>query len=219
VKQVFIIGLGQFGMHLARTLARMDCEVLALDSNEARVQEVAPDVQRAVVGDARNAQLLGSLVGGRLEEAIVALGETTIEPSILCVVNLKRLGVNTIRSTARNDDHAMILKAVGATDIIFPERDTATRVARRIANPDLRDMFSLADDYRIMELVAPKRLVGKTLAEADLRKKHDLLVLAVREAGHAKFAFLPDANTMIKSEELLMVLGRELDLARFAGLD
>lgn len=218
MKRVAVIGLGQFGTHLARMLAKMDVEVLVMDQNEERVAAIQNDVHRAIIGDARSQEILQSVLASDVDEAVVGLGETTIEPSILCVLNLKRLGVKLIRSTARNDDHASILTAVGAHEVIFPERDTAERIARRVANPDLRDMFSLTEDYRIMEITAPAKLAGKTLAQANLTREFDLLVLAVRDPGSPTFRYLPRADTTIHPGEVLMVLGRELDLARFAGL-
>lgn len=219
MRQVVVIGLGQFGMQLARSLVKMNCEVVAIDMNESRVNQVRDDVQRAIIGDARDFDMLASIVSANVDEAVVGLGESSIEPSILCTLHLKRIGVKVILSTARNDDHANILRAVGANEIIFPERETAERTARRIANPDLRDMFSLADDYRIMEIVAPQVLHGKSLASAQLRRDYDLLVLAIRPPDQERFNFLPGADAVIHPNETLMVLGRELDLARFAGLD
>jgi len=218
MKQVCVIGLGQFGSHLARTLVKMGCEVLVIDLNEKRIDELRDDVHRALIGDARDEEMLRSIVGGAIDEVVICLGQRTLESSILCALHLSHLGVKTIRSTANNDDHAEILRAVGATEIIFPERDAAERTARRIANPDLRDLFPLAGDYRIMEIVAPDSMHGKTLNEADLRKTYDLLVLAVRPKNSEQYRFLPGAETIIAPEEVLMVLGRELDLARFSAM-
>jgi trk system potassium uptake protein TrkA len=217
MKQVCVIGLGHFGTHLAQTLVKMGCEVLAIDADEERVQSVRDDVHRALIGDVRSYRMLASVVTPAVEEAVIALGQKTIEPSILCTLNLKRIGVKTIRSTANSDDHAQILEAVGATEIIFPERETAERTARRIASPGLLDMFSLAEDYRIMEVVAPEELHGKTLAELNLRAAYDLLVLALRDEGDEHFRFLPTADTVIKPGEVMMILGRELELARFVA--
>ena len=217
MKQVAVIGLGQFGTQVARSLVKMGCEVLVIDIDDERVSTVKDEVHRAIIGDARDHQTLAGVLTDVIDEAVVNLGETNIEPSILCVLHLKTIGVPHIRSTARNDDHASILKAVGADELIFPERDTADRVARRIANPDLRDMFPLSEDYRIMEITAPKKLIGKTLLEAGLRQEFDLLILAVRDPGSESFRYLPRADTVIKEGEVLMVLGRELDLARFSG--
>ncbi|QOJ14460.1 MAG: TrkA family potassium uptake protein [Planctomycetia bacterium] len=218
MKQVVVVGLGQFGGHLARTLVHMGCEVLAIDADERRVNEVRDEVHRALIGDARDFNLLKSVIGGTVAEAAVSLGEKNIEPSILCTLHLAKLGISNIRSTARNNDHAQILRAVGATEVIYPERETAERTARRIANPDLRDMFSLAEDYRILEIQTPKRLLNKTLAELSLRQTYDLLVLAIRESDQAPFRFLPAPDTVLRQGQVLMVLGRELDIARFAGL-
>lgn len=219
MKQVVIIGLGQFGMHLAKTVVKLGCEVIAVDTNEERVEEVRDHVHRALIGDARDYQLFARAISDKVDECIIALGESSIEPSILCTLNLRRIGVKTILSTARNDDHAAILRAVGATAVIFPERETADRVARHIANPDLKDMFSLSADYRIMELVAPKSVEGKSLAALNLRKAYELLVLAVKDVGDAEFKFLPNPDTVIRPGATLMILGQELDLARFVGLD
>lgn len=218
MKQVCVIGLGQFGSHLARTLVRMGCEVLAIDEREQRVDDIRDEVHRALIGDVRSLQLIKSVVPSTIDECIISLGKDNIEPSILCTLNLRKIGAKSIRSTARNDDHAQILRAVGATEIIFPERETAERTARRLANPDLRDMFSLSEDYRIMEIVVPKKFEGKTLQQIDIRRKYDLLVLAVREAGQSRFQFLPSPDAIMKRDETLMVLGRELDLVQFASL-
>lgn len=219
MKQVCVIGLGQFGSHLARTLSKMDCEVLAIDIDEHRVEGVRDEVHRALIGDARNFQMLSRVVTAEVPEAVICLGEKNLEASILCALHLKRIGIASIRSTATNDDHARILLAVGATEVIFPERDTATLMARRIAYPDLRDMFSLAEDYRIMEIVAPQRTHGKSLAALNLRKVYDMIILAVKEPGQEYFRFLPAASYVIRPDSILMALGRELDLVRFAGMD
>lgn len=218
MKQVCVIGLGHFGTHLARTLVRMGCEVLAIDEDEERVQAIRDDVHRALIGDARDYRMLASVITPTVEDAVIALGQQTIEPSILCTLNLKRIGVKSIRSTVVSDDHAQILEAVGATEIIFPQRETAERVARRVASPGLLDMFSLAEDYRIMEVQAPERIHGKSLAELNLRATYELLVLAVRDEKEEHYRFLPTGDTVIQAGQNLMVLGRELELARFVGL-
>jgi trk system potassium uptake protein TrkA len=219
MKQVCVIGLGQFGSHLARTLSKMDCEVLAIDLDEARVESIRNDVHRALIGDARNYQMLSRVLTHSVEEAVIALGEKNIEASILCALHLKKVGIKSIRSTATSDDHAQILRAVGATEITFPERDTAQEMARRIAYPDVKDMFSLAEDFRIMEISAPPSTFGKSLADLNLRAAYDMIILAIKEEGDAHFKFLPAASKTIRPKAVLMALGRELDLARFAGMD
>lgn len=218
MKQVLVLGLGKFGSHMARMLVRYGCEVVVLDSNEKRVDDVRDEVHRAFIGDARDPDTLKSILASPVDEAIVSFGEL-IEPSILCTLHLKRLNVPNIRVTATSDDHAQILTAVGCDEVIFPEQETAERNARRVANPNLLDMFSLTDDYRIMELVVPHSMVGKSLAELELRKNYDLLVLAVKDKDGEHFSFLPRADTVFHKEQIVMLMGRELDLGRFAGLE
>lgn len=218
-RQVCVMGLGQFGTHLARALVNAGCEVLAIDASEKRVDHIRDEVHQALIGDVRDYEMLANVLSSDVPEAVICLGETNLEPSILCALNLKRLGIASIRSTAANDDHAQILRAVGATEIIFPERDAAERMARRIADPDIRDMFPLTEDYRIMEIKAPGKTHGKSLSELDLRSSFDLLILAIRGPSDTHFRFLPSAGKVVQPGELLMVLGRELDLARFAALD
>ena len=218
-KQVCVIGLEQFGSHLARTLVKLGCEVLAIDRAESRVEDIRDDVHRALVGDVRDHAMLERVLTSAVDEAVICLGDANLEPSILCALNLKRIGIKSIRSTAVNEDHAQILRAVGATETIFPERDAAERTARRVANPDIRDMFPLSENYRIMEVAAPRKTHGKTLAELELRASFDILILAIREMDSGNFNFLPHADTVIQANEVLMVLGRELDLARFESFD
>lgn len=219
MKQVCVIGLGQFGSHLARNLVKLGCEVMAIDLDERRVDLIRDEIHRALIGDARDSQMLASVLAAGVDEVVICLGEENLEASILCTLHVKKAGVKSIRSTATNDDHAAILSSVGATEIIFLERDAAMRTARHVANPDIHDLFSLAEDYRIMEIEAPEKIHGKTLAQLDLRAKFDILILAVRPAGQQALKFLPASDRVIRPGEVMMVLGRELDLVRFANYD
>ncbi len=218
MRQVAVIGLGQFGTHLARALTKMHCEVMAIDSSEARVADLRDDVHRAVIGDARDMDVLSSLITASVDEAVVSLGES-MEASILCTLHLSQIGVKQIRTKAVNEDHALILKAVGAHELIFPERETAERTARRIAHPTLLDYFPFAEDHRIMEIAMPRSLVGKTLGESQLRGSFNLLVLATKSASTGQFRFMPAGDDILKEDDILIVLGREVDLARFSVLE
>jgi len=131
-KLICVIGLGQFGSELAQKLAR-DCDVLALDISEDRVSAIADHVQRGLIVDSRDFASLSSLVTPDFDEAIVSLGES-LEASILCTLHLKRIGLKSIRAKAATEDHAEILRSVGATETIFPERETAHRIAAQILN-------------------------------------------------------------------------------------
>lgn len=219
MKQVTVIGLGQFGSHLAKQLAGppLNCEVLAVDSSERRVAELRDHVQQAVICDARDLSALKSIVSASCDEAIVSLGES-MEPSILCTLHLHQIGVKKIRCKAVSEDHALILRSIGAHEIIFPERETAERTARRVAYPSLVDYFPFEEDHRIMEIQLPNKLDGKRLAETGLRSDYQLLVLATKRADTGAFRFIPGADDVVREGDILIVLGREVNLARLLAM-
>jgi len=205
-KHICVIGLGQFGSALAVNLART-CEVLAIDINEAKVNAVSEAVQQALILDARDYASLSSVVTDDFDEAFVSPGN--LEASILCVLHLKKIGVPMIRAKAYNDDHASVLRAIGANQAIFPERETAERVAAQIVNPNLLDFVPLGEDYRVMEIVPPQSFVGKTLSELQIRNRYGAFVIAVKEMIPPRFTFLPGPDFRVKPSDILLMIGRE----------
>lgn len=215
MKQVCIIGLGQFGSHLARTLAKMDCDVLAADMSEKQVAAIRDDVQQAVVLDGRSFEALKSVVTKDTDEAIVSLGEH-MEASILATLHLKEIGVKRIRAKASSKDHAAILKAVGAKDVIFPEQETAERMAHRIVNPDLLDYLPLSREYRVVEISVPPKFVGQTLAQLHVRRQYNVLVIAIRPTQGMEPEFMPPADKTLQSGNTLVMIGKEADIEAFS---
>lgn len=207
VERICVVGLGQFGRHLAVELAK-HCEVLAIDLQHALVDLVADDVARAVALDARDPEALREVVGPDFDAAVVAIGDN-MEASILAVLHLRRIGIRRIHAKAGNRDHAEILRAVGANEIIFPERDTALRVARQFANPNLLDFIPLSEDYLVMQIAAPERFAGRTLIDLDLRRKYGVFVIAVHEHVPDRTVFLPGPELMVKPSDALVVIGRQ----------
>jgi len=215
-KHICVIGLGEFGRELARQLSK-DCEVLALDREEAEVEAILDHVQRALILDVRDFHSLSSVVTADFDEGIVSMGES-LESSIMATLHLKKLGVKRIWAKATTDDHAVILKAIGAHEIIFPERETARRLAANIINPNLLDFIPLAEDYRVMDVAPPDSFYGHTLVELDLRKRYGVFVLAIKELVPPRFVFLPTPDFIIKPSDILVMIGREQDLLRIREL-
>lgn len=215
-KHVVVIGLGEFGNALARELAKQ-CEVLALDQDENKVNAVVDAVQRALILDARDFASLSSVVTADFDEAIVAIGKN-LEAGILATLHLKKIGVKIIHAKAKTEDQAAILRSVGATEIISPERETALRVAAQIINPNLLDFVPLEEDYRVMDLAPPDALYGRSLEELSLRKNFGVFVIAIRELVPARFVFLPGPSFVIKPSDILVVIGQEQDLLRLQQL-
>jgi trk system potassium uptake protein TrkA len=218
MKQICVIGLGQFGSHIARTLARMHCDVLAIDMDEKAIAAIRDDVQQALITDVRSLDALKSVVTKDLDEAVVGLSEN-MEASILCTLHLRKLGVKRIRAKASSQDHAAILKAVGATDVIFPEHETAERMAQQIVNPDLVDYLPLSQEYRVVEIAVPDSFVGQSLAELHLRKKYRVLAVATRPADGQRVEFMPSAETVLAKSGNLIVMGKEADIAKLREQD
>jgi len=209
-KRVCVVGLGQFGSELARELAH-HCDVLAIDSDADRVDAIADHVQRALVLDAKDFKSLSSVVSSDFDEATVSLGES-LEASTLCTLHLKKIGIPIIRCKAINEDHAEILNSVGADEIIFPERETARRVAAHIVNPNLLDFVPLAEDYRVMDISPPESFIGKSFMDLNLRSRFGAFVIAVKDAAGARFEFLPGPHYQVSRGDVLVMIGRESDL-------
>lgn len=206
--KVCIVGLGRFGASLAKTLAG-HCQVLAIDTNVERVNVISESVQMARCLDARDEVALRAVVSDDFDLAVVSIAEE-LEASILCTLHLKRLGVKTIIAKARNEDHAEILQAVGATSTVSPEQEHAERVALRLLNPNLLDYVPLAGEYRVMDVGAPRVFFGHTLVELDVRRRFEVFVIAVRRAE--KFIFLPGPDFRVQEGDVLVLIGKESNI-------
>ncbi len=205
--RICVIGLGQFGRHLAVELAK-DCEVLAIDNNQQVINEVGDLVQRAYCLDSRDLASLSTVVGEDFDEAVVCMSEN-MEASILTVLNLRRVKLPRIHAKANSRDHAEILKAIGANTVIFPERETAQRLAAQLVNTNLLDFIPLTDDYMVMQINPPRWAVGKTLIQLDLRKRYDVFVVAVKEFAPENTVFLPGPGFVVKASDALLMIGKK----------
>jgi len=209
-KRVVVVGLGQFGHRLAVEMAKQ-CDVLAIDRNHALVTAVGPDVQRALALDARDYAALSGVVGNAFDEAVVAFSGN-MEASILCALHLRRLRLGKIYAKAANEDHAEILRAMGVDEVIFPERETALQVAKRLMNPNLLDFIPLTDEFLVMQIAPPDAFLGRTLAELNLRKRYGIFVIAVKEYVPERTVPLPGPDFVVKSSDALLVFGSESSL-------
>lgn len=210
-KQYAVIGLGRFGQSVALTLSSLGHDVLAIDSNEQLVQEVADDVTHAVQVDARDEAALKQLGIRNFDVVVVAISQD-IESSILITVTLKDLGVNTVVAKAQNALHGKVLEKVGADKIVFPEKDMGVRLAHNLVSPNILDFIVLHPDYSIMEVVAPRSFVNKTLGQLNLRAKHNLSVLAIKKGDTVVVA--PGADAKVEENDAIIAVGRNEVLDR-----
>ncbi len=203
-KQFAVFGLGRFGTSVAMTLTNMGHEVLAVDSNEVRVQQLADMVTHAVQADAMDEETLKSLGVRNFDVAVVAIGQD-IQANILVTVILKELGVKYIVAKAQNPLHGKVLERVGADKVVYPERDMGIRVANNLVTANLLDFIELAEDYSIMEIVAPRLTWGKTLGELNLRARYGISVLAVKSGDKINVA--PGADARVSENDIMVVVG------------
>jgi trk system potassium uptake protein TrkA len=208
-----VIGLGNFGATLARALAEEGHEVIAIDKEKERVQAIGKYTTQAVVADATQKKVLEELGVDKMDAVIVSLGRD-LGASVLVTLYLRDLKCKKIIVKIANEDHRRILEKIGATDIIFPERDTALRLAQALTLPNIMDYLPLTPEYSIVELAPPKNFIGKTLGELQLRSRYGINVLAVRQLVPEKFIINPGANFVIKDSDILYVLGRQEDIEK-----
>jgi trk system potassium uptake protein TrkA len=215
--QVAVIGLGRFGFHAAQSLFEHGHEVLAIDNDRAMVQKIKDHCSQAVVMDARDKDRLRALGLKNFDVVVVSLGER-VDASALVVLHLRELGVRRIITKAGSEDHAKLLELIGAHEIIFPERQAAERLARRLTDVNILDYISLGGSYSIQELAPPDAFVGKSLKELDLRNRYNVQVLAVRDALTDDLQVNPAPDLIFKGSEVLVLLGSNQDLDRLRRL-
>ena len=217
MKRFAVIGLGNFGFHAARALYEDGNEVIAIDVDKAKVQAIDPFCSEAVLLDAMDKESLRSLGLENMEGVIISTG-TKISTSILICLYLNEIGVKKILVKALDDDHAKVLKKVGATEIIHPERDMALRVSRNLSQPNILDFIPLADDYDLVQIGPPKDFIGKSLRDLNLRAKYHVHIIGIKELVPDNFILAPPAGFVIKDSDILIMLGKTTDIKRIKTL-
>lgn len=213
MKRVAVIGLGSFGTHLVKTLAKRGMEIIAIDIDEKKVNEIKDIVTQPVTMDATNKENLISLGIADIDDVVVASGPG-LEPSILTVYLLKELGVPHIIAKALSEDHERILRMVGATAIVYPERDVAYKLGTQIDSPNLIDYLPLQSGFVLQEIAPPDAFIGKTLSQIGLRQKYKVTVLAIKSIIPDITTINPGGNVVIKESDILIVFGENEDIEK-----
>jgi len=217
MKRYAVLGLGNFGFHVAKALYEEGHEVVAIDTNRGRVQAIDAHSSEAVVMDATDKDGLRALGLEHMDGVIVSTG-TKISTSILICLYLQEFGVKAILAKALDEDHEKILKKVGATQVIHPERDMAQRVARAISTPNVLDFIPLAKDFDLAQVAPPGEFLGHTLAELKLRSRYNVQIIAIKELAPENMVLAPPADFVVKDSDLLLMLGRSQDIDKIKAL-
>ena len=209
MKQFVVVGLGRFGSSLAETLAENDFDVLAIDTDEERVQNLANVVTHAVEADATDEEALKTLGVRNFDVAVVSIGDN-IHANILSTLILKELGVPYVVVKAQDSLHGKVLTKVGADRVVYPERDMGVRIAHNLISSNVLDYIEFAEDYSIVEIMATPNMVGKTLADLDLRTKFGVNVMAIKRGENLNVT--PGASDRVLEGDILVVMGQNENL-------
>jgi len=214
-----VIGLGQFGRQVAVSLAQAGEEVLVIDTDMARVEEVKDVVTRAVRADATNEETMRALGVGEVDVAVVALGEEDFEAEVLAVGVLRQLGVPRIVARASNRERGRILSLVGAEQVVYPEVEAGERLARVLSSPGVLEEVCLPSGHTLVEVKLPSRLEGMTLAETQLRARYGLNALAIRRASPggrgAERVLEPLPDQRLEAGDVLVIAGEREKVEAF----
>ena len=206
-----MIGLGIFGFNIAKDLYESGMEVIAIDKNKEMIQKIKDFSTKAILADATDMDFLQTIGIQEDDVVIISFGED-LAASTLITLHLKELKIKTIIVKAPNEDHKRILEKVGATEVIIPEKEMASKVAKSLISPNVLDYIPLSQDYTISEIAPPSSFLGKTIGELQLRKKHHIGVIASRDVLTDQIQMIPSADFVIKDSDILVVIGKEKDI-------
>ena len=214
MRSMLVIGLGRFGENLAKTLAELGNEVMAVDNNEANINKIAPFVTSAVVGDCMEPSVIESLGVADFDTCFVCISEN-FQSSLEITSLLKEMGASYVVSKADRDLHGKFLLKIGADEVIQPERDMAQRTAIRFTVGNVLNYYELTSQFAILEMATPEKWLGKTIAEVDVRAKYHVNIIGAKRGDEA----IPilDAGYVFNAEENLLVSADKKDGLRLLG--
>lgn len=210
MKSVLVLGAGEFGSTIARRMSDLGCDVLTVDADENVINEIAPYVTNAMIGDCTNRELLASLGIPDFDICVVALGGL-FQASLEATCTLKELGAKFVMARATNDVQMKFLKMVGADEIAYPEKQTAVRFGTRYASDMILDFIRLDNTYSIYEMKVPKEWIGKSLVQTDVRRKHRVNIITLKRGENV---FIPTPETVFSIGDIAFVIGEMKDIRK-----
>lgn len=217
MKRIVVIGLGNFGMSVAESLAKKGVDVIAVDRRQDLVDHIAEWAARSVVCDGTNASVLKEVGAKGADVGIVSTGDD-ITASILAVLALKDVGVREIHVKVISEQHARVVEKLGVTGTVFPERDSGRRLAEAVVSQEILSFFPLSEDFAMQEMAIPDSWLGQSLKDLDIRRRFNIGVIAVKDMLTGSIAGIPDPEALLKDSDTLFVSGAPTDLARVATI-
>lgn len=210
-KQFVVLGLGSFGASVAVALQHLGCDVVAVDQDMERIEDVADKVTYAMQADIGNPELFEAL-GSKSFDGIVVASSENLEGSIMAVLGAKEVGIPYILCKAHNKRYAEVLRKVGADAVVFPEKEMGRRIAKNLVSANLADWIELSPDYSMVEAAVPQKWIGRTLKELDVRRTYEVNVVGIKEGERVEIT--PDPELPLGRGMILMLVGSNEALKR-----
>ena len=212
MKSILVIGLGRFGRHMAKKFSEQNNDVMAIDINEERINNVLSVVTNALIGDATNEQFMETIGVRDFDLCVVAIGDN-FQSSLETTALLKDLGAKFVLARASRDVHAKFLLRNGADDVIYTEKETAERLAVKYGSDNIFNYIELNDEYSIYEIAVPSSWLNKSILKVNVRSKYGISILATKQGNN--IYPLPKPEHVFTDSESLMILGKYEDVSRF----
>lgn len=212
-KHFVLIGLGSFGSALACKLKVNGCRVTGIDADAVRVEDLKDVLFEAVIGDGTDRDSLEPLGLQRATAVVISMGED-ITRSLLATLHAKELGARHIMVKGVTQEHGKILKSLGVDRVVFPEIEIANQLADRLTWPNVIDYLPIDSEHSFVEIAVPDSLAGRTLIDCDLRKRYGIWVVGAKDALTGKLTMFPEGSFMMNDDQMLLVVGKESDLAK-----
>lgn len=216
MKSYAIIGMSSFGSYLSRQLTEEGVSVMAIDADEDKIEKIKAYVEKAVVAKGTDRAALDSLGLESMDGVVVCLDD--LEESVLTTLHLKEMKIHRIVGKSLSEEHGKILEQIGATEVVFPEKDLAHRLAHSLTHENILDHIPLAKGYSIIEIVPPDEFLRKSLAQLNLRKNYGVQVIVVKEMLTDNVVLVPMGDYIVKDSDVLVLMGKNKDLKKIQDL-
>jgi trk system potassium uptake protein TrkA len=216
-KKFVMLGMGSFGTALAVKLAANGCQVTGVDQRRERLEAVKNLIHEAVIGDSTDRDFLENLPIKAATAVFISLGES-ISQSLLATLHVRELGARNVIVKGVTKEHGKILEHLGVDRVVFPEEEVARELADRMTWPNVLDYLPIDPEYSVAEVAMPGSLSGRTLAEANLRSTIGVHVMGIKDVMTGKFEMFPDGKTKLLDDQVLLVVGREREIAKLREL-
>ncbi len=206
-----IFGLGRYGIAVAKELVENGKEIIAVDSNQKKINDAAAYIPVCKCADVTDEEVISRLGIGSIDTVIVCMANN-LEASVMAITLCKEAGVKTVIAKCSNEMQQKILLRVGADQVVFPEKESGTRLAKNLLSSGFIDMMSLSKDVSIVEIEVKKEWLGKNLIELDLRKKYGFNIVAIKKEDIVNVEINPEM--VLDSEMTLIVVANTTKLAK-----